>query len=335
MPADPDFDVEALHRGLVAVDRAATSGSKRFVPEDVPDGERGRLYAALLQRGWVERGPDTSITGTGELRLPPRLTAEGRQVLAALEQADLLSFVAHPPTAEIAWSELIRSLGALSSAAAEAHASRSELRRWGVDEGRPSIIRAIQRAEVNGLRWSPDDEAFVPSAPPRREEIFLEEVDEFARIRTVASRDVTAMLTNGRIDLLEDVVQHALEQILGESFHMTDHGGEECDLFSTNVTIDGRRVPTAFLLKGRGARAAELQIADCGHNGDQIVRLLQSPAELYVIQYIGPVSQNVRKDVRGKVRERRARGDEASFAVMDGLETTRLLVAYGQLAAPT
>ena len=335
MPADSGFDAEALHRGLAAVDRAATSGSKRFLPEDVPDGERGRLYSALLQRGWVEPGPDTSITGTGELRLPPRLTAEGRHVLGALEQAELLSSVAHPPTAEIAWSELIRALGALSSAAAEAQASRSELRRWGVDEGQPSITRALQRAEINGLRWSPDHETFVPSAPPRREEIFLEEIDEFARIRTVSSRDVTAMLTNGRIELLEDVVQHALERILGESFHMTDHGGEECDLFSTNVTIDARRVPTAFLLKGRGARAPELQIADCGHNGDQIVRLLQSPAELYVVQYIGPVSQNVRKDVRGKVRERRSQGGDASFTVMDGVETTRLLVAFGELAPST
>lgn len=333
MPAD--FGTEVLQRGLVAVDRAATSGSKHFVPQDVPDGERGRLYAALLQRGWVEPGPDTSITGAGELRLPPRLTAEGKQVLEALEQSELLSLLPHPTTAEIAWSELFRALGPLTSSASEALASRSELRRWGIDDGPVSIVRALQRAAAASLRWSPEHDAYVPTALPPREELFLEEIEEFARIRTVSSRDAESVLTNGRIDLLEDDVQRALERMLGESFHMTDHGGEECDLYSTNLTIEGRRVPTAFLLKGRGCRAPELQIADCGHNGDQIVRLLQAPAELYVIQYIGPVSQNVRKDIRGKVRERRGDGREASFCVMDGLETTRLLVAYGHLPSPS
>jgi hypothetical protein len=99
-------------------------------------------------------------------------------------------------------------------------------------------------------------------------------------------------LSNGRLNVLEDKVQVSFEKVLGESFHKKDHGGEESDLFSTFVVVNGRRVPTAFMLKGRGLKKPELTIADCGKNGDQLVRLVQSPAELFVIQFVGAVSEN-------------------------------------------
>ena len=164
----------------------------------------------------------------------------------------------------------------------------------------------------------------------------MEQLSGFDRSAAVTPAKVAALMTNGRIDLLEDQVQSAFEDVIGETFHMKDHGGEECDMFSTRIRLvdDDRAHAAAFLLKGRGTRSQELQIADCGHNGDQIVRLLQTPADLYVIQYVGPVSLNVMKDLRGKIRERRAEGREASYCIVDGTDTARLMVASGHLQVP-
>lgn len=329
--SDAQFDSEMLHRGLLAVDRASLAGSKLFDPEDVSDADRALLWSHLLWRDWAHARGGTSITGSGQLHVPPQLTNEGRRVLAALEQSDLLVGVSHPSTAAEAWDELLSVLGPLTSTAESANQARSELRRWGIADGPASIARALQHAHRAGFHWSAREQAFLPGHL-NRERLFVEQIDQFAKTQTTTAKDVAPLLVKGRVDLLEDEVQSAFERILGENFHAIDHGGEECDLYTSHSTIDGERVPTAFMLKGRGTRSPELQIADCGENGDQIVRLLQAPAQLFVIQYVGPVSQNVTKDIKGKVRQRRSEGDEVSFCILDGCDTARILMAYGDLS---
>lgn len=167
-----------------------------------------------------------------------------------------------------------------------------------------------------------------PSATATAAQVFVDDIDSFAAVRSVSPEAIAGQLQDGRIEALEDDVQFALERALSQTFHRADHGGEEADLFASTLVLRGQRVPTAFLLKGRGVRRRELTIADCGKNGDQIVRLFQVPASLYVIQYVGPISDNVIKDVAGKVRERRAAGEQAAFCVIDGSDTARLLHAF-------
>ena len=74
-----------------------------------------------------------------------------------------------------------------------------------------------------------------------------------------------------------------------------------------------------------------MEIADCGKRGDQIVRLFDTPANLFVVQYIGPIADLLIKDVQGKVANLRARRKEASFLIMDGQDTARVLYAYNKL----
>jgi hypothetical protein len=171
----------------------------------------------------------------------------------------------------------------------------------------------------------------IERKPILNERIFIEHLDAFEFVRDVSPQMVEAMLRNGRLEVSEDDVQSALERALGETFHRVDHGGEENDLFTTQLKVAGKRVPTAFLLKGAGTKSKELQIANCGKNGDQIVRLFQSPAELFVVQYVGPISDNVLKDVRGKTRERVAQGESARYCVIDGTDTARLMFGRGLL----
>lgn len=95
--------------------------------------------------------------------------------------------------------------------------------------------------------------------------------------------------------------------------------------FATAQAEQGARIEDFV---GRGVRTPQLTIADCGKNGDQIVRLFQMPASLYVIQYVGPIPDNIIKDVAVKLRKRRAEGEQAAFCVIDGSDTARLLHAF-------
>jgi hypothetical protein len=169
---------------------------------------------------------------------------------------------------------------------------------------------------------------------PVAERLFVEDIDSFAKVRDVNPSAVRNVLKHGRVELSEEHVQVALEQILDVTFHRRDWGGETNDLYTPNVVVNSARTATAFALKGKGCKARELTIANCGKNGDQLLRLLESPAELFVVQYVGPISDAVIKDLAGKVAQRRGAGGRAWFCVIDGQDTARLLKAYGKLPAP-
>ena len=161
-------------------------------------------------------------------------------------------------------------------------------------------------------------------------QVFVDEIDEFAPVLQISSKDVLPFLTKGRIDLSENEIQLCLEAALGVPLHKNDWGGEENDLYTSNLRIGGRRVTTAFALKGRGETAASLQLAHSGKNGDQLVRLTQSPADLFVVQYVGMISENIVKDMEGKVLALRAKGRSATFCIIDGQDTARLMRAFQQ-----
>ncbi len=162
--------------------------------------------------------------------------------------------------------------------------------------------------------------------------IHIDDIDSFAAVQRVTPTDVTDLLTqDGFLDYSEDHVQIALEQILHEPLHKRDWGGEINDLYTANLVLQGRRTPTAFLLKGNGLRRREMRIADCGANGDQIVRLFESPAELFVVQFVGNIAENVIRDVAGKVQQKRNQGVNARYCIINGQDTARLLLAYDKL----
>jgi hypothetical protein len=167
---------------------------------------------------------------------------------------------------------------------------------------------------------------------PIEDRLYVEDIDSFSKVRSVNHAMVAHLLTDGYADLPENQVQMALEQILDVPFHKEDWGGEINDLYTANLVVNGNRTAAAFLLKGNGLRKKVMEIRDCGKNGDQHLRLFDSPAELFVIQFVGTVSDALVKDVAGKVQQRRAAGQKAWYLIMDGQDTVKLLHAYGKLA---
>jgi len=170
---------------------------------------------------------------------------------------------------------------------------------------------------------------------PEAVRLYIEDIDSFAAARDVNPQFVAPLLSaDGYLDVPEDEVQIGFEQIINKVFHKKDWGGETNDLYSSQVRVNGRRVATAFLLKGNGLRKHTMELRDCGANGDQIVRLFTSPALLYIVQFVGNISESVIKDVEGKVNEQRAHGKPTHYCIMNGQDTARVLISYGKLAIP-
>ncbi len=171
-------------------------------------------------------------------------------------------------------------------------------------------------------------------SPTTKDRVFLDDIDSFAKVRETSAVSVAPHLKAGYLDLSEETVQLALEEILAVALHKKDWGGEINDLYTSNVLVGGARRATAFLLKGNGLRKNVMEIGDCGKNGDQVVRLFQSPADLFVIQFVGNISEAVIRHAEGEVARLKTQGRESQFLIMDGQETARLMAAYGKLPTP-
>lgn len=166
---------------------------------------------------------------------------------------------------------------------------------------------------------------------PIKERLFVEDIDSFMKVRDVNPGMVAPHLTDGYLDLAEDTVQLALEAILEVPFHKKDWGGEVNDLYTANVIVNGARRPTAFMLKGNGLKNRTMEIKYCGKNGDQVVRLFQNPADLFVIQFVGNIAEAVILHAHSEIARLKSQGKDARFLIMDGQDTARVLHAYGKL----
>lgn len=167
---------------------------------------------------------------------------------------------------------------------------------------------------------------------PQKLRLWIQDIDSFAKVRDVNVAEVQPFLRpGGYLDRSEDAIQIAIEQIIGEPFHKKDWGGEINDLYSGEIRVNGHRTATAFMLKGNGLKSPTMEIADCGKNGDQLLRLFNSPAELFVVQFVGNIAEAVIADVEGKVKQRRAQGHDAHYCIMNGQDTACLLYAYGKI----
>jgi hypothetical protein len=178
-------------------------------------------------------------------------------------------------------------------------------------------------SSANAIRW------LLAMHDERQWQLYIENIDNFAKVRDVAPGDVGQFLSNGRLELPEETIKRHLESILDVPLARKDSPAELDDIYTSNVLIEGARQATSFMLKGPAVKSKELENKDCGAKGSQLVKLFDAPAVLFVVQFIGPISQMVIKDVAMKTETLRSRGKDAHFLIMDGQDTARLLYAYG------
>lgn len=131
----------------------------------------------------------------------------------------------------------------------------------------------------------------------------------------------------------EQTVKELICRLLGDHSVPNDWGGEESDVLSANLIVDSRRHVGAFLLKGP-ARFHPMRPADLGKNGDQLYRLFNIPAQIYVVQHCHSIGAAVRKQAEAFALTRSFVAP-CRVVFMDGLTSARLLRAHGLWPATT
>ena len=157
-------------------------------------------------------------------------------------------------------------------------------------------------------------------------EILPEDIDQFSNMRDVEVGSADEWMAAMR-DVPEAVVKEAIASLLSEPTKK-DWGGESDDHFSGNVSVLGHRRTAAFLLKGPSI-FRELTLEMCGKRADQIHRMVDSGADVCVVQHAHLIGATVRRTLRTETV--RPGGSRRKYCLIDGQATYRILKAYSLL----
>ena len=157
-------------------------------------------------------------------------------------------------------------------------------------------------------------------------EILPEDIDQFSKMKDVEIGSADEWMDAMR-GCSEADVKKAITSLLSEPIKK-DWGGESDDHFSGNVSVRGRRRSAAFLLKGP-SRFSELTLEMCGKRADQIHRMVDTDADVCVVQHVHLIGSIVRRTLR--MLTVRPGGSRRKYCLIDGQATYRILKAYSLL----
>jgi hypothetical protein len=183
------------------------------------------------------------------------------------------------------------------------------------------------RPIVIARRWArPDPAAFKVWDDTAH--VWPSAVDQFGGV------NFRLRLAKADLDVLrlipEKKIKQAFAEIISESEVPNDWGGEQFDLWSTVISVEGQRLRTAIAFKGP-ARFRPMTIASLGRNGDQIDRLAQTAADLMVVQHCHTITAPVVNMLKAYASNFR---NPKRYMLIDGLDTIRILRHFGYLRLP-
>jgi hypothetical protein len=153
-------------------------------------------------------------------------------------------------------------------------------------------------------------------------QVTIDDIDTFAKVTKVTPASVSAFA------MAESKFKAGVMRIIGDKGKFKDWGGERNDLCSTHLRYAGKRRTTAFAFKGKGLKK-KLTPALMGKNGDQIQRLFQTPAEIFLLQYWSQIDDSVLEQMQMNAKLRSyADGKRIYYGIIDGQDSARLIQAY-------
>jgi len=162
----------------------------------------------------------------------------------------------------------------------------------------------------------------APARLMKISQITIDDIDSFAKVKKIAFENIA------EIPMGETKFKNGVMKILGERGIFKDWGGEKNDLCTTRLRYQGKRRSTAFAFKGKG-KTGKLTPAKMGKNGDQIQRLFQSPAEVFLLQYWSQIDDSVLEQMQNCAKVKSlADGRTVFYGIIDGQDSSRLIQAY-------
>jgi hypothetical protein len=124
------------------------------------------------------------------------------------------------------------------------------------------------------------------------------------------------------------LIKDAFARIAGEGGKFKDWGGEKSDLYTNKLRVKGKRRATAIAFKGKGT-TRKLVPAKMGKNGDQIDRLFDEPAEVFLIVYCGQIDSSIVSQMQAfAIAKKALRGQKVYFGVIDDDDLGRIASGY-------
>jgi hypothetical protein len=156
-------------------------------------------------------------------------------------------------------------------------------------------------------------------------ETFIDDVEEFKRVRSLHATKLPRMSPKR---LPEKVFKYGMASILGSKGKFQDWGGEKNDLYTSHVTIGGRRRSTAFAFKGP-ATSPPLTPAKLGSNADQMQRLYSTTADAFFVQFEGRIEETVKEQMLAHaIKKSHETGREVLYGVIALEDSHRLRAKY-------
>ncbi len=163
----------------------------------------------------------------------------------------------------------------------------------------------------------------LPIPTAKTKQVTVDDIDSFSKVRKIKHSDVGKNTPLG-----ERWFKDGLKGILGEEWKFQDWGGEKNDFFSTRLKLNGKRVNVAFALKGRGT-PEPLVPKKMGKHGDQIQRLLGSPADVFFVQFWGRIDESIVEELNAySTAKSWAQRRTICYGIIDGKDTRRIIAAY-------
>lgn len=154
------------------------------------------------------------------------------------------------------------------------------------------------------------------------EQITVDDISSFKKVKSVASDGYLPQAVS------EKEFKEGIQIILGEPGQFTDWGGEKNDLLSTRFRLGKRRRTVAFAFKGPGKKGP-LTPGKMGKNGDQIQRLFQSSADVFLLQYWREIEESVLDQMRPLAMAKSLMDrKKVWFGIIDGIDSHRIYQAY-------
>lgn len=126
----------------------------------------------------------------------------------------------------------------------------------------------------------------------------------------------------------EKTIKNAFAKLAGDGGRFTDWGGEKSDLYSNKFKVLGKRRAVAVAFKGKGT-SGKLVPKKMGANGDQIGRLFDEPAEVFLIVYCGQIDSSIFSQMQAfAIAKKAMNGETVYFGVVDDDDLGRIAATY-------